>query len=124
MAYLFGNYEVTSTNFSHPDITVGPWWVKTDMIADYEATMLGYLRLTDEEPITPDVLKRLGFSVVEKYDDGSGEHLKCGKLECVWEDCRKGPYIGWLTQIPLDLKPRTIGELRMIAMRLGQPLTE
>jgi hypothetical protein len=87
-----------------------------------------YLRLTDPTPLSPEVLKRVGFATVETFEDGSGCILQNGGLRFV--AARHGG--GFWTaadefgnrQLADSIEPRTLGELRMLALRLGIPLKE
>jgi hypothetical protein len=94
-----------------------------------EATLASeYLRLTEPTPLTPEALKRVGFATVETFEDGSGCILQNSILRFV--ALRHGG--GFWTagdkfgnrQLADSLEPRTLGELRMLAMRLGIELKE
>jgi hypothetical protein len=82
-----------------------------------------YLRLTNPTPLSITVLKQVGFEEVPQVRS----HWQCGTLlvgDYKHERC-------WFVrepkadrQLPSDLAPRTLGELRQLANRLGIPLKE
>jgi len=81
-----------------------------------------YLRLTDQAPLTPDVLKRVGFEQIAGARSGN---IELGKLQVefnayrsVWVVCEGAMFNH------IWYPPRTLGELRMLTMRLGITLNE
>ena len=67
-----------------------------------------YLRLVDETPITPELLKRYQQRFACTFDNGSVVE------NCSW----------WYLISTLQIPPRTLGELRQLANRLNIPLNE
>ncbi len=91
---------------------------KESLVRDLADTSREYLRLTDPTPITPDLLKRLGFKEIEFG------YLECGLMLAAsdaseWFIRQKPDRL-----MPWQIYPRTLGELRSLANRLGVPLKE
>jgi hypothetical protein len=97
---------------------------------DTATVVFEYLRLTDTTPITPNVLKQVGF--VQGMSGWDGLLVHRGGLRFIaaedrvrerWEItepiCSFGAF-----EIPQPLWPRNLGELRQLANRLDIPFTE
>ena len=97
---------------------------------DDEHTVVdAYLRLTDETAINNDVLLRFGFT---NPDECPPQWLHLGPLETHPEFTNREGDRRWnitgnrsqWTSLPLVLKPKTVGQLRLLCMLAGIELQE